>query len=112
MSGREDTRLDGLMVKRLEEVVYNTDQLVPGSKIADVGTHQFVPLHYLWGVHTQPLVRSFPYPIWPARFPVESRSAIATIHWPDPTSRFRWLLWSAIWHMHCIPSHGLRLCDS
>ena len=75
------------MVTRLE-VVYNTDQFAPGNNMVDVDTHQFVSLHYSWVFHTQPLARFFPYPIGPARFPAESRSAIATVGCADSYQPF------------------------
>ena len=67
MSGREDTKLDRLIVNCLA-VVYNSNQMVHYSNIAAMCTHQFVPLHYSWVLHTHPLARFIPSTIKPVRF--------------------------------------------
>ena len=62
MPGREDTKLDRLIVNCLA-VVYHSKQTVHYSNIAAMCTRQFVPLHYSWVFHTQPLARFVPSPI-------------------------------------------------
>ena len=69
-------------------MVYNSKQMVSCSNIAVVCIHQFMSLHYSCVFHTHPLARFFPCPIGPARFPAESRSAIATVGCADSYQSF------------------------